>query len=514
MADQEEVVTLLQQPALYAGAADVDVVRTHGAYVFLGGDTALKIKRAVRYDYLDYSTPELRAAALRRELELNAPAAPMIYRDMVAVTRGADGALALDGAGEVVEWALRMWRFADEDQLDRVAGRGALDRPLAETLGESIAQYHAAAPALAAPDGARRIGDILDELGREFAGMEDALPAKGIARFLDRAREALARQAALLDSRAEAGHVRRCHGDLHLRNIVLIEGRPVPFDALEFSEELGTCDVLYDLAFLLMDLRHRGLAWAANAVLNRYLFAAATDDHYRGLAALPLFQAVRAGISAMVAVQTARAQGGNAPLLRDAGRYLDDAIAVLEPGATRLVALGGLSGTGKTTVARGLAPDLGAPPGAVHLRSDMIRKALCGVDPLTPLDARGYRPEVSAAVYDRMDALAREVLQAGQTVIADAVFLNPDERAAIAQVAQDLGAGFAGLWLEAEGAALVARVSDRRGDASDADAEVVRAQLARDTGPIGWARVDASGAADEVLSACRAALGGTGQTPA
>ncbi|MBW4985311.1 AAA family ATPase [Mameliella sp. CS4] len=511
MTDQEEVVTLLQQPALYAGAVDVDVVRTHGAYVFLGGDTALKIKRAVRYDYLDYSTPERRAAALRRELELNAPAAPMIYRDMVAVTRGAEGALELDGPGEVVEWALRMWRFPDADQLDRVAGRGGLDRPLAETLGASIAQYHAAAPAHPAPDGARRIGDILDELGREFAGMEDALPAEEIARFLDRARTALARQGGLLDSRAEAGHVRRCHGDLHLRNIVLIEGRPVPFDALEFSEELGTCDVLYDLAFLLMDLRHRGLAWAANAVLNRYLFGAGTEDHYRGLAALPLFQAVRAGISAMVAVQTARAQGGGETLLRDARRYLDDAIAVLEPGTPRLVAIGGVSGTGKTTVARGLAPELGAPPGAVHLRSDMIRKALCGVDPLTPLDAEGYRPEVSAEVYDRIETLAREVLEAGQTVIADAVFLDPDDRAAIARVARDQSAGFTGLWLEAEGAALVARVSDRRGDASDADAGVVRAQLDSDAGEIGWTRVDAAGDVDKVLAACRGALVATAQ---
>ncbi|WP_323770777.1 AAA family ATPase [Antarctobacter sp.] len=504
MADQDEVIAFLKQPALYCGAEAVDVVQTHGAYVFLGGEEAFKIKRAVRYDYLDYSTLDRRRASLARELELNTPAAPSIYRDVVAITR-ADGALSVGGSGEVVEWVLRMARFPDADQLDRVAATGALDREMAETLGDSIARYHARAVVHEGADGARRMADILAELGREFSGMSGDLPQDGIGTFLARANAALSRQGALLDQRAAQGHVRRCHGDLHLRNIVLIDGVPVPFDALEFSEDLGTCDVLYDLAFLLMDLRHRGLAGAANAALNRYLLRAATGAHFSGLAALSLFLAVRAAISAMVSVQTARAQGGCEDLLADARRYLDDACRALEPVPARLVAVGGLSGTGKTTVARGLAPLLGVAPGAVHLRSDLIRKALCGVDPLIPLEATAYTPEINAQVYDRMVALAREALNAGQSVIVDAVFLRENERRAIAEIATQAGVGFAGLWLEAKEETLVARVAARERDASDADADVVRFQLAKDAGQIGWTRVDASGDADQTLAAgCRA----------
>lgn len=507
MSDQDEVVSFLKQPAHYAGARTVDVVETHGAYVFLGGAEAFKIKRSVRYDYLDYSTLNRRHAALDRELELNAPAAPSIYRDVVAVTRGADGGLSVNGGGEPVEWVLRMARFPDAAQLDHAAERGGLDRKMAETLGDSIALYHARAAVHEGGDGARRMADILGELGREFSGMAAELPPAEIDGFLSRADEALKRHGGLLDWSAAQGQVRRCHGDLHLRNIVLIEGVPVPFDALEFSEELGTCDVLYDLAFLLMDLRHRQLGAAANTVMNRYLFSADVDAHYAGLAALPLFMGVRAAISAMVAVQTARAQGGCAALLDEARRYLRDARQVLDPVPARLVAVGGLSGTGKTTLARDLAPLLGAAPGAVHLRSDMIRKALCGVDPLTRLGDSAYSREMSTRVYERMDSLARVVLAAGQSVIVDAVFLREEEREIIAGLVGDAAGGFAGLWLEADTEALLARVSDRKRDASDADARVVRLQLASDAGSIGWMRVDASGGIDLTFAAACRALG-------
>jgi uncharacterized protein len=167
--------------------------------------------------------------------------------------------------------------------------------------------------------------------------------------------------------------VRRCHADLHLANLVLIDGRPVPFDALEFDERLGTCDIAYDLAFLLMDLDQRGLGRQANLCLNAWLVR--TRD-MEALAALGLFLAIRAAIRAMVTVQTARATGRDVP--PEAADFLKRALRYLSAPPPRLVALGGLSGTGKTTVARHLAPDLPPAPGAVHLRSDEARKALFG----------------------------------------------------------------------------------------------------------------------------------------
>ncbi len=503
---QTEAVGFLKDPATHPPGDKVEVIETHAAFVFLAGADAYKIKRAVRYDYLDYSTLARRRDALQREIELNSPAAPSIYRDVLAITREEDGHLALDGAGKPVEWVLRMNRFRTEDELVNVAERGDLDMPLAEALGHSIAQYHAMAEPRSGKPGSILIRQILDELDREFQGLTDAFASADINTFLNGARDRLVRTEALLDARTEAGHVRRCHGDLHLRNIVLIEGRPVPFDALEFDEELGTCDVLYDLAFLLMDFRHRGLDPAANFTLNTYLRTATANAQLAGLAALPLFLAVRAAISAMVAAQTARARGSDADLDADGRRYLAEACAALTPPAPVLVAIGGLSGTGKTSLARSLAPSLGPIPGAVHLRSDIERKTMLGVSAETRLPDSAYSPEMSEKVYARLENQARTATGAGHAAIADAVYLAPDERRDIAAVAERLGVPFLGLWLEAARDVMVTRVETRQGDASDADARTIEMQLEQATGDVNWVRLDASGSLEETLELAISAL--------
>jgi uncharacterized protein len=382
--DQSEVIAFLADPATHSGA-QVDRIDTHSAHVFLAGDTAWKMKRAVKYDYLDFSTLGKRKAILERELSLNAPAAPSIYRRVVPVTRGPGGGLALGGAGEPVEYALEMRRFPAGAQLDRVAEAGRLDDALARDLGDAVASYHHAAERRP-EDGADLIREILEELARVFAGMHMELGREAIDAFDETASRLHARLAPLLSRRTSEGHVRRCHSDLHLANLVLIEGRPVPFDALEFDERLGTCDTGYDLAFLLMDLDHRGLARQANLCLNAWL--ARTRD-FEALAPLPLFLAIRAAIRAMVGVQTARATGSATP--PEAAEFLARATGYLTPKPPELIAVGGLSGTGKTTVSRLLAPRLPPVPGAVHLRSDEIRKTLLGADPLTRLPPDAYR---------------------------------------------------------------------------------------------------------------------------
>jgi uncharacterized protein len=494
--DQSDVITFLADPATHRGA-DVTRIDTHSAHVFLAGDTALKIKRSVRYDYLDFSTRAKRRAVLERELALNAGAAPSIYRDVVAITREADGSLALGGRGEPVEFALRMNRFPAEAQLDRVAEAGRLDDDLARALGTAVAQYHAAA-APRDEDGAELIGEILAELARVFAGMEADLGAEAIRAFAEGAGTLHARLALLLARRSRDGHVRRCHSDLHLANIVLLDGHPVPFDALEFDERLGTCDTGYDIAFLLMDLHQRGLVSQANQCLNAWL--AETRD-VEALACLPLFLAVRAAIRAMVAVQTARAT--ERPVPAAARDYLALATGFLQPAPPRLVAVGGLSGTGKTTVARRLAPQLPPVPGAVHLRSDEIRKALLDADPLDRLPETGYAAAVTEAVYDHLQAGARACLAAGQSVILDATFLEAGRRRAVRALARETGCAAALVWLTAPSETLIARVAARRGDASDADAAVVRAQLDRDPGPIDWTVIEAVGDVEVLALAVR-----------
>lgn len=432
---------------------------------------------------------------------------------MIPVTRDGSGQLALNGKGEAVEWVLRMHRFPAQNELSNIAERGEFSDDLAQRLGASTARYHAVADKRTAHDGAKLIGDILEELNSAFAEMSEVLGAKRIGTFRADAAQAFAVCKPLLRTRAKAGQVRRCHGDLHLRNIVLIDGIPTPFDALEFDETLGTCDVLYDIAFLIMDLRHRGLDRAANLTLNAYLFHANDPDLETGLALMPLFLSIRAAIRAMVAVQTAQLGIADADGAKDARRYLDDAVHYLAATPVWLVALGGMSGTGKSTLAARLAPSLGAAPGAVHLRSDLERKALFDVDPLTRLPPSGYAPEVSADVYTRLAEKAARLLAAGRSVILDAAHLTEAERAQPEALATQAGADFVGLWLTADPKTLRNRVATRRNDASDADVSVVNQQISQSPGKISWAHLDASVDIDRCQAAATSLLVAIGAIP-
>jgi predicted kinase len=277
------------------------------------------------------------------------------------------------------------------------------------------------------------------------------------------------------------------------------------FDCLEFSEALASIDILYDVAFLLMDLVHRGLGAFANRVLNRYLDRTLEDD---GLAAVPLFLSLRAGIRAHVTATALeqRLDPAAAALSEEAHRYLDLADRALDPAPARLVAVGGLSGSGKSSLAAALAPGFAPCPGARLVRSDVTRKLLCGVAPETRLPESAYRPEIGRRVYDALRRKAAAALAAGYSAIVDAVSLRPAERTALADVARQAGVPFFGLWLEAAPAAMAERIRSRYHDASDATATVLARQLEQDPGPIDWARIDAGGGPETTLAAARRAL--------
>lgn len=260
--------------------------------------------------------------------------------------------------------------------------------------------------------------------------------------------------------RRDGGFVRQCHGDLHLRNILLSDGRPILFDAIEFNEALASIDVMYDLAFLLMDLEHRDLRGLANVVINAYLDATADEG---GVALLPLFLSVRAAVRAHVSAANARRApvlGEREVLIREARAYLDMALGYLAPEPARLDAIGGLSGTGKSRAARELAPLLGPAPVARILRTDVIRR-LGGVDIHERLGQHGYAPAMTERTYGRLFQLSERALAAGQAVVADAGFAGPDQRDAIASVARNAGVPFRGLWLEASPDVMARRVGER-----------------------------------------------------
>ncbi len=502
---QDKVIAFLSDPASYGLDQPVSMIRTHAACLFLAGSKAYKIKQAVRYSYLDFSTLEKRHAVLARELALNRPAAPQIYGDLVAVTRQADGNLALGGSGQPMEWVLVMNRFPADQELSQIAARGELDAPLAASLGKQIAQYHDKTPVDRQYEPTGLIGEILEELALEFGQMQGDFPKDLVAGFNRDASAAFATHKAVLADRGAKGFVRRAHGDLHLRNIVCLDDVPVPFDALEFDEKLGTMDVLYDLAFLIMDLLHNGHPEAANVVLNRYLYHAKNAAHLTGLAVLPLFLAIRAAIRAMVAVQAGHLQS-RATKLAEAVAYLKRARGFLTPEQPSLVAIGGLSGTGKSTLAAHLAPFLGAAPGAIHLRSDLERKAMFNTDEFDHLPSEAYREEVSKKIYLAMEAKARLALQAGHSVILDAVHMTTDQRGRVDQLAASLAVPFQGVWLTADVQTLVKRVDARRRDASDADAKVVRSQATADTGKITWQVFNADQPLDRLAAAVTSAI--------
>ncbi|HZB90177.1 MAG TPA: AAA family ATPase [Stellaceae bacterium] len=501
MDDQQEVGDFLAQGASYGlPGAPVEQIVTHISRLFLIGERVFKLKRAVKFSYLDYSTLERRERFCRAELALNRRTAPGIYLGLSAVTRARDGRLALDGSGAAVDWLVQMHRFDQDDVFDRMAAARRLTPALMRDLADAVAAFHGAAEITrdyGGRDSVARTIAINDENLRLAAppferGRIDRLHAGSQAH--------LARLGPLLEARRAAGKVRRCHGDLHLRNVCLFEGRPTLFDGIEFNDEFACIDVLYDLAFLLMDLVERGREDDANLVLNRYLDRSGESD---GLAALPLFQSMRAAVRAHVLGALLRS-GKTPPEVQAADGYLALALALLEPHPPRLLALGGLSGTGKSTVAQALAPGFPPAPGARLIRSDVLRKRLAGVAPETRLPRESYTPAVSARVYAALGEEAERALAAGYSAVVDAAFLRAEERRAIAALAAKAGIPFTGLWLEAPAERLEARIAARRGDASDADRAVLHWQRGIDTGPIEWLRVDAAGGVAETVAGARA----------
>ncbi len=497
VAGQRSVIALLSTPGAYPPhAGPLERIDTHISIVWLAGERAYKLKRAVRYPYVDFSTPEKRHRACLAEVELNRRTAPSMYLGVVEITRETDGSLILGGHGTPVDWVVEMRRFDQETLFDRLAERGALSLDLMQGLADAIVRLHATATPRPDRGGVANMAWVVDGNEVDFDGQGAGVLDRGARRrLIADSRAAVDRHAALLEARRRDGLVRWCHGDLHLRNVCLLDGRPTLFDAIEFSEDISCVDVLYDLAFLLMDLWRRDLRRHANAVFNEYLSARHDASDLRGLALLPLFLSCRAAVRAKTSVSAAAVQPEpvRAEALRRAARdYLARAQALLQPAPPRLVAIGGLSGSGKSTLAQRIAPGLGPAPGAVVLRSDVIRKALVGAAPTMRLGAEAYTAEASARVYEKIAELARDALQAGHAVVADAVHARPSERAGIEAVARAAGVPFAGFWIDVPAAALAARLARRGADVSDADPTVLEKQLRYELGDVEWRKLDGS----------------------
>lgn len=504
MGDQSEVIAFLMAPGSYPGdIGEVIRIDTHAASVFLAGEHAYKLKRAVKLPYLDFSTPDKRRHFCQLELNINRLTAPQLYLRVVPVVRDVSGNLHIgnDDETEAVDWLLVMKRFDNTMLFDQLAISGGLSSQVMTNLAQTISRFHAKSPPFLNSNWCASLKHIVGDIGNTLCNPDAKAIGLDFQRTHEMLRIELTKQMDLLTARQAEGYVRRCHGDLHLNNIVLLDNEPTLFDALEFDEEIATIDVLYDLAFLIMDLWHRGMRLEANTVLNAYFQRDIPADEWKGLRLLPLFLSLRASIRAMVGMHkllldTKDTERKAAQInIHSYARLAGEVFATSSP---QLIAIGGFSGTGKTSLARMVAPYVGALPGAIHLRTDVERKLLHGVELQHRLPPEVYTPESRDIVYERTLARTKCVLQTGHSVIVDAVFPETYWSKAVQQLATSLGVCFRGIWLDAEPIQMMARVTHRTSDASDADPDIVAAQIhAASPAPLSWSRISTRGTLTE-----------------
>jgi len=455
--------------------ADIRMIQTHISWVFLTGDYAYKLKKPLDLGFLDFSTLEKRAFYCRRELELNRRLAPAIYLEVLPVTRE-DSGYRLGGEADIVDYCLKMQQFDQHDLLDQRLAAGTFDPAWMDMLAADIATFHAHA------ETAPRESGGMDALSRHIAAnfqvaeahLGTALSETTLAVIKNHCREQLEKQAKAVAERWRQGHVRACHGDLHLKNITLFQGRPCVFDCIEFGDEFRMIDTMNDVAFLLMDCDARDRPDLGYRFLSRYLEH--TGD-YEGLTFLPLYLIYRACVRGKVACLLAEDPGideaTRAAQLAEASHYFSLAESCVRRPAPTLFAIGGLSGSGKSHLA---LMACGAEH-AVIIRSDATRKRLAGNHPDLPL----YGRRMNKLTYEAMFTAGETALRAGFSVILDATFLRREDRNMVRRTAAACHAPCRLLWLEADEALLRERITRRRqadSDVSDADVAVLDKQLA------------------------------------
>ncbi|UZR28350.1 bifunctional aminoglycoside phosphotransferase/ATP-binding protein [Methylococcus mesophilus] len=457
--------------------SDIRLIETHISWVFLTGTYAYKVKKPVDFGFLDFSTLELRLRFCEEELRLNRRLAPEIYLAVCPIA-GSPQTPRIEGEGSPFEYAVKMRQFAEGSLLADVAAAQALTADHIGALARLVAEFHCAIPQSGSEDDYGSLSSIRRATMDNFTHIEAILPPEHVARDIARLRESARRDHETLEgvfcARKREGYVRECHGDLHLANIALIDGKPVPFDAIEFNPELRWIDVISELAFVAMDLEARGLTRLAAKLVNGYL--SITGD-YGGMVLWDYYRRYRAMVRAKIAALTWEHTAQDAA--RDAHlagfrSYVDYALSLLPDRPARLILMHGVSGSGKTHVAAQLAEETGA----IMIRSDVERKRLasrCRADP-----AQVYLPAFTRTTYDRLLELAAPLLHAGLSVILDATFLERRYRDDARRVADTSGAGFAIIAMDAPEATLRERIRARQragADPSDADLDVLEQQL-------------------------------------
>jgi hypothetical protein len=487
MPDRPDLADRLLAPEAYPHAVvtPIRVVETHISRVMLTGAYAYKIKKPVRLSFLDYSTLAKRRACCDEEVRLNRRYAPDLYLG-VSTVGGPATAPRIDDGGEPIEYAVRMRQFNRHDELGALLATRGVDAAELAALGEHVARFHASAAPVVATSTFGTAGALRRIIMDNFASLRSLPEAAqwqeavhSLEHWVELTHERLA---TLIGSRRDSGLVRECHGDLHCGNVVRWEGALTPFDGIEFDPALRFIDVANDIAFLTMDLAMHDRDDLRRAALQAWT---RTLGDFGGLPLLPYFETYRALVRAKVAALRALQEAPGSPQRSlecgTAARYLRWAVGRIRRPSPCLVLTCGLSGSGKTSLARAVA----APLDALHVRSDIERKRLAGLGPLddshSPPDGGIYSPDFTERTYARLQDCATNALLGGESVIVDAAFLKRDERRGMLSLAHRMAVPAAILHCVAPLAVLRERLEIRSRSGSDAS-EAGVAILARQPG--------------------------------
>ncbi len=475
----EALISTLQTPDIYPHtvSGDIDLVQTHVSYVFLTGDYAYKLKKSVDFGFLDFSTIDKRKHFCEVELALNSKLTKDLYLEVLPITY--DGTTyAIDGAGEVVEYAVKMRQFPQEALLSGMFAAGTLTEENMAQLGKAVAKFHATARTDEYIRSFGEIAKIRQAIDENYAQTSGYIGRVQTQERFEQTKEFtdnfFASREDIFASRRDQDKIRECHGDLHLRNICLWQDKIQLFDRIEFNEPFRFVDTMYDVAFTVMDLDARGAQKLGNSFLNTYVEQ--TGD-WEGLQVLPLYLSrqayVRAKVTSFLLDDPAIADDAKQAAAKTASEYYELAWQYTQLPKGKVVMMSGLSGAGKSTVARRCARIWNA----IQIRSDAVRKHLAGV----PLDEAGdaslYSPEMNEKTYTRLTELGILLAQQGFTVILDAKFDRIAQRQTVVEACKKADLPYQILYCQAPASTLEKRLKNRADDISDATADLLQAQI-------------------------------------
>ena len=477
------LIIQMQQPDFYPHAVveDLKLVQTHASYVFLTGNYAYKVKKNVNYGFLDYSSLTKRKFFLDEELRLNRKIAPELYLEVLPISQH-DSKFVLANSANIVEYALKMHAFPQENLFSNLLETDQLSSDRLTELGKIVAKFHQNADTNEYISKFGTAANIRVAFAENYQQSQKYVEKVQTREQLEATKVYtdyfFTEREYLLKQRVKQGKIKECHGDLHLNNICLWHKQIQLFDRLEFNESFRFVDTMYDIAFIVMDLEARKKPDLANIFLNSYLEY--TGD-WTGLLVLPLYLSrqayVRAKVNSFLLDDPQVSEDKKQQARKTAREYYQLAYQYTQTKSGSLILMSGLSGSGKSTVARTIAQN----KGAIQIRSDAVRKHLAGI-PVDQVDQsasdRLYTAAMTQKTYDRLLELGLILVKEGYTVILDAKYDRLSLRQAVITQAKEQNILLKIIYCTAPESVLRDRLNQRQNDISDATADLISTQQA------------------------------------